>query len=244
MRSLRNIELSKQKLDNPSLSPFAYCGNNPVMLVDPDGREIWITGDAAGETFSQLQNKSNLKLSINSEGKVEAKGIAWTKADRMIKRASKDQNVKVNIEAKKENSFTWQDGATLPTESGGGYGGNEVENGKVNAFQKVVPSMLSEFDNSVGDNVAGTTMLHELAESYYGGKIAQNEGSSPRQGIVGSTYDRAHNKANNVALGNRGQRIRRDECVDFNLKKVGGIIIPHQISIQTRHTFDGYYRTR
>ncbi len=29
----------------PSTSPYAYCGNNPVVLKDPDGREIWIMGD-------------------------------------------------------------------------------------------------------------------------------------------------------------------------------------------------------
>ena len=29
----------------PSMSPFMYTAGNPVMLVDPDGREIWIYGD-------------------------------------------------------------------------------------------------------------------------------------------------------------------------------------------------------
>ncbi len=28
----------------PSTSPYAYCANNPVKLVDPDGRDIWIDG--------------------------------------------------------------------------------------------------------------------------------------------------------------------------------------------------------
>jgi len=29
----------------PDVSPYAYCMWNPVRLVDPDGREIWIVGD-------------------------------------------------------------------------------------------------------------------------------------------------------------------------------------------------------
>jgi RHS repeat-associated protein len=28
----------------PSMSPFMYTAGNPVMLVDPDGRKIWISG--------------------------------------------------------------------------------------------------------------------------------------------------------------------------------------------------------
>ena len=26
----------------PSLSPYTYCANNPVKLVDPNGAEVWI----------------------------------------------------------------------------------------------------------------------------------------------------------------------------------------------------------
>ncbi len=29
----------------PGSSPYVYCGNNPVRLVDVDGREIWIVGE-------------------------------------------------------------------------------------------------------------------------------------------------------------------------------------------------------
>ena len=34
----------------PSMSPYAYCANNPVILVDPDGRDIWIIGNDGTET--------------------------------------------------------------------------------------------------------------------------------------------------------------------------------------------------
>ena len=34
----------------PSMSPYAYCANNPVILVDPDGRDIWIIGNDGTKT--------------------------------------------------------------------------------------------------------------------------------------------------------------------------------------------------
>ena len=33
----------------PSMSPYSYCAWNPVKLVDPDGREIWIKGSDGNE---------------------------------------------------------------------------------------------------------------------------------------------------------------------------------------------------
>ena len=39
----------------PNLSPYAYCAWNPVKLVDPDGREIWIKTDRYNENAPRIK---------------------------------------------------------------------------------------------------------------------------------------------------------------------------------------------
>ena len=41
----------------PSLSPYAYCGNNPVMLVDPDGRDWYQNNET--NYYTWFENKTD-----------------------------------------------------------------------------------------------------------------------------------------------------------------------------------------
>ena len=183
----------------PSLSPYVYCADNPVKLVDPDGEEVWIVGDDVDGALKQLQNQTGLELSLSDDGKLSYTGTAETKIDKMIANAIDDENITVNMIANISNTF-----GDVTTEVGGGYMGNTYEDGHVCTDQFVSTSLLADFDNSVGDAKTGLSMVHELAESYYGGQIAlQRKESSPISG-VGCTYDEAHLKANKIAVGNRG----------------------------------------
>ncbi|MBO7493017.1 MAG: RHS repeat-associated core domain-containing protein [Bacteroidales bacterium] len=39
------LSVDPQASKYPSLSPYVYCANNPVKLVDPDGEEVWFPDD-------------------------------------------------------------------------------------------------------------------------------------------------------------------------------------------------------
>ena len=54
----------------PNISPYAYCAWNPVMLVDPDGRD-WFENENTGAVYY------NNKMSKNDAGTGAMKGEGW-----------------------------------------------------------------------------------------------------------------------------------------------------------------------
>ena len=56
----------------PSISPYAFCGGNPIMFMDKDGRELQLVGlanDLEGfKTAISLASKGQLAFDINKNG--------------------------------------------------------------------------------------------------------------------------------------------------------------------------------
>ena len=52
----------------PGVSPYGYCGNNPVRLVDEDGREIGWIDDGQGTVFGDKNTNSEEEFKRNYAG--------------------------------------------------------------------------------------------------------------------------------------------------------------------------------
>ena len=87
----------------PSISPYAYCAWNPLKLVDPEGREVYINGAQADQAVSQLQT-SNMEISRSENGRLsvdlhDKNRSDLTKEERLVYDAIMSSDIKINITA-------------------------------------------------------------------------------------------------------------------------------------------------
>ncbi len=196
----------------PHLTPYHYCSNNPIMRVDPDGREdkLVIVGRQAKRALDQMRKGTTMKLDYNERtGEVTTKSLPRTETDRKLYNVINSNVVSVEIEAenaiekpldngRKINAYKI-DGKFFET-TGGIFGGNYIYtdsegNKKVQACQYVCPSLLEEFDNCEG--TAGQAIIHEATEAYTGALISIEKDTPAGVAFLGSQtfwiYDKAHN---------------------------------------------------
>ena len=75
---------------NPGMSPYAYCGNNPVNVIDPDGRKVQVAIEYQEQFINDLQKVFGDRiymLSFNDNGTLQLDG----KTKDFTKGMTKDQ---------------------------------------------------------------------------------------------------------------------------------------------------------
>ena len=188
----------------PSLSPYVYCADNPVKLVDPNGEEVLIYGKAKRAFFREVKKGARelgLFVKMDRFGKLSAKYNGKgpiSEHGQLLLNAIEDRTVKINIEAVKNESGTLTDYMF-----GGAFGGNvlipQLTDGNwcflsAIAKQTVIPSDLKILDYYYES--PGQSSLHEITEAYNGAMIALNGIIfSSETGSNSPLFSPAHNSA-------------------------------------------------
>ena len=181
-----------------SVSPYAYCANNPVNFVDLRGDSVTISGTEIQSAFQQVKASvaNELNLTLQNNGTMQATQTSTTPLSNDAQQlfdAANSGTITVNI-----NTVSGSADANGNLIVGGAFEGNVVTqtaNGNtVIANQTINPKVLEKMSNA--HSTPGKDVLHEITESYQGGLISQKTGvSSPASNQQGSVYNQAHNNA-------------------------------------------------
>ncbi|WP_298900948.1 RHS repeat-associated core domain-containing protein [uncultured Psychroserpens sp.] len=229
-----------------SYSAYSSMMNNPVSFIDPDGRfTIDITGNKSKEALAELQASVSTELNLSmKDGRlsytlVDSEATLSDDAQKLVN-AIDDPYVHVNVSATDNDYISTGAGVLIGTFMGniitGGFTPPSVDsslegNGIINqveTFQEINVSALSGMDKINHD--PGQTTLHEITESYLGGKLVQANGKATGFGQVSGgedyasaiyylAHEAAAKQSGDVTLGyfdKNGVRLNIKNAIEFS----------------------------
>ena len=198
----------------PSISPYTYCANNPMKYVDPTGKTVYITGDAASETSNTLSTV-NITVTRNEKtGQLSFEGKAKTVSEKLLVRAITSTKVRVNVTANNSKEIGKDENGYTMESQGGSFMGNSIIKGRP-AYRSTIGGQTKEPAVAVAEQYIsmdglkenffkkdfGAVITHEITEGYIGGLISLRTGiEAGKSRSLGKTeldpiYQEAHKNA-------------------------------------------------
>lgn len=180
---------------DPGSSPYAYCGNNPLLFIDQSDMYLLVTGNVKEKAVNQLQSYvgEGVVLKMSSSGIVSfSASRSLTDKDLKLIEILNAPDILVSVYTTTSNYASEDENDFFV---GGAFMGNELNADtnsqiKVITHQVVNPDVLGTADSIT--ETPGTMIMHEITESYEGGKIALSTGKS----ITKASKDKENDKNN------------------------------------------------
>ena len=154
-------------------SPFAYCANNPINVIDPDGNEIYLVGTHKEQLalLRQLQSLTNDNLFMNKKtGLVSIGGKRWENQNKNLPIGTSlikelvATNKQVDIQTNSDNRFHEWEYEHQESNASNGKGADCTISVDLNGFKTV---MVENKESKTKQKVSGYIALgHELVHAY------------------------------------------------------------------------------
>lgn len=158
------------------LTPYAYVNNDPLLCIDPSGRDVYIHGGNYEDIIDELNNirkRTGLTFNIDKYGKLTAEGIPLDMSAEILLNATKDPDIIVNLYVTEDN-FVKIDGEKVYFIVGMFNGSYKDTKDKVQTSQYFNIEHARSWEEAGGSNI-GVSLIHEIKESYIGGFLFPGE---------------------------------------------------------------------